>query len=52
MNTQEKIQKVEKKIRHLLNEMGSESSAGQILNNHTLFKMYTERLEELKKQLK
>ena len=52
MNTQEKLQKVERKIRSILNEIGKESSVGQIVNQHTLLKIYLERRDKLKKQLR
>jgi hypothetical protein len=51
MNKQEKLQKVEQKISSILDEMGKELSVGQIVNQHTLLKIYMERRQELKNQL-
>lgn len=45
MNTQEKIKQLEKKIRLIETEMKSGSSK----NHKVLLKIYTEKLEQLKK---
>ena len=50
MNKQEQLQKLEEKIRSILEEMEHETNAGKLLDLHSLFTLNMDRRQELKKE--
>ena len=51
MNAQEKLDKLEHKLELLLKAMENETTIGEMIYHSTLFEVYMERRQELKKQL-
>ena len=51
MNKQEQLKKVNSKIASILEQMEDETDVGKLLDLHSMFTLYMDRRQELKKQL-